>query len=57
MIYLVSTEVVIVVIMVIAWRIMRNHHNNLRAAQGIILAVILSAIIWIGGVILWKLLN
>ena len=54
MIYLVGVEVVLALL---AWRLMSNPHENLRAAQGIVLAVFLSSIIWIGGVILWKLLN
>ena len=54
MIYLTGTEVVLALI---AWRIMSNQYENLRAAQGILLAVILSSIIWIGGVVLWKFLN
>lgn len=54
MIYLTGTEVVLAFI---AWRLMRNQQEELREARGVTLAVILSAIIWIGGIILWKFLN
>ena len=54
MIYLVIAEVILAML---AWRLMSNQHENLRAAQGIVLATILSSTIWIGGVILWKFLN
>ena len=54
MIYLVGAEVILVML---AYGFTRDVKEELRAAQGIVLAVILSSIIWIGGVILWKLLN
>lgn len=52
--YLVGTEVILALI---AWRIMRNQQEELREARGVFMGLILSTIIWIGGVILWELLS
>jgi hypothetical protein len=54
MIYLVIAEVVLALVV---WKLVRNSPSGLRAADGIILGLFLSSIIWIGGVILWKFLN
>lgn len=51
---LVGTEVILAIL---TWRIMKNQQEELREARGVFLGLILSAIIWIGGVILWKFLN